>query len=210
MEKVFLKVDLPEGGGSGARTKGRPKPVKINPPKGTFEVEKEWLAKKIEKHGNGHEVILDVLGEAVTKLKKEGLKGDFYTGSVVDGMVALLKEVLNKMKIMRVEPPKIDVPPRGHLKEKDIRQGPGKKSPDYAGRGDITINTDAEAEKVYDKMLEMIETVNDFIEPDQVNVPPEDPKRMKPGQFYLPAGLMNYYMPKKSARALRTWPMVPL
>ena len=46
------------------------------------------MAKKIEKHNNGHEVILDVLGEAITKLKKERMKGEFYIGSVVDGMVA--------------------------------------------------------------------------------------------------------------------------
>ena len=197
MEKIFTKVDLPEGGGSGARTKGRPKPKKIDPPKGTYEIQKEWLAKKIEKHGNGHEVILDVLGEAVTKLKKEKMLGNFYTGSVVDGMVALLKEVLNKMKMLKVEPPKIDVPPRGPLQEKDVAQKPGKKAPDYAGRADITINSDKEAEKVYDKMIDMIETVNDFIEPDEVNVPPQDPKRMKPGQWYLPYGLINFYQPAK-------------
>lgn len=206
MEKIFQKeFELPEGGGGGAKSKGRQKAVGIDPPKGTYEIEKEWLAKKIEKFNNGHEVILDVLGEALTKLKKEKLKGNFYTGSVVDGMVSLLKEVLNKMKMLKVDTP-----------VSQVRTPPGKPKitdkgrptiTEFAGRPDITISTEKDAIKIYDKMIDMIETVNDFIEPDVVNVPPEDPKRMKPGKWYLPYGLMKFfgapkYEEKKSAQAL--------
>ena len=208
MEKIFQKeYELPEGGGGGgAKSKNRPKVMGIDPPKGTYEIEKEWLAKKIEKHSNGHEVILDVLGEAIAKLKKERLKGNFYTGSVVDGMVSLLKEVLNKMKMLKVDTP-----------VSQVRTPPGKPKitdkgrptiTEFSGRPDITISTDKDAVKVYEKMIDMIDTVNDFIEPDVVNVPPDDPKRMKPGKWYLPYGLMNYFnVPKyeekkSSAQAL--------
>jgi hypothetical protein len=186
MAKIFKKEyktkgDVPEG--IGGRAKGRPKPKKIDPPKGTFEVEKEWLVKKIEKHPNGHEVIMEVLDEAVTKLKKERLKeDDFYIGKVIDGMVSLLKEVLNKMKIIRVGRPET------------AQRVPMKGAPEFAGRPDITIQTDKDADGLFDKLREMIDTVNDFVEPDEVNMPPHDLSKVRrTDQFYLPSGLMSYY-----------------
>lgn len=208
MNQIFQKEirTKPETAGAGARSKGRAKPVKINPPKGTFEVEKEWLANKIERKRSGEEVILDVLGEAITKLKKEKFKGNFYIGSVVSGMVALLKEVINKMKILKVDTPKLDVPPKGPLTEKDIKEketGRGKPS-EFSGRADLTIMSDKDAEEIQDKMVDMIETVNDFIGPEEFNIPdlkyvhPE--KGQKRAPTFLPPGLVNYF--RKSARAL--------
>ena len=199
MAKLFKKEyrtkgDVPEG--AGGHVKGRPKPTKIDPPKGTFEIEKEWLVKKIEKHPNGHEVIMDVLDEAMTKLKKERLKGDdFYIGKVVDGMVSLLKEILNKMKIIRVGRPESGqrLPP-GKPAAPDLKGKPGGKQ--FSGRPDITIQTDKDAEKLFDKLIEMIETVNDYTEPDVVSVPNlkyVPPDRGKADQSYIPAGLMSFF-----------------
>ena len=174
--------DRKEGGGGGS-SKGRSKPIKNNPPKITYEKKKEELLKHYRKSSNGHTVIMNILNDYLLHLKKQLKGGDqFYTGKVVDYMINMLKSAMSEMAFITVGPPWT----QGKL--------PIKGSPASTGHPDIMIQTDKDAEDVYNKMKQMMRAINDFTAPDMAPIPGKKltDAKGKEREFF-PSGLMRWY-----------------
>jgi len=172
------------GKGSGPRTKGRKKAIKPPPPNITLETIKDRIVQMFDKPAE--HIVLSVMAFYVKRIKDsmKALKDGEYidAGDVIDGLISLLKQLQFNITNLKVEPSAsaFRVPPKG--------------APQFSGKPDIAINSSSEAKKVFDKIMGIYKTINKYIAPDQVGMPPADLSNIrKPIKKYLPIGLTNWY-----------------
>ena len=167
-----------DGGGGGGSGRSHPKEPKTPPPRLVPEQILSGLASKLKGGDNPKEIVLWEMGnyvvkvrDAVEEIKKNG--GWMDPADVVDVLVHILKDLAGQVKNLRVEPPKWGAPKV--LKSRDVT--------------DIPINSFAEAERIYDKIVKLFQVINHYIKPDEVGVPPEKLSEMRKLFPMLPEGL---------------------
>ena len=187
MKNLFYEVGK-GGGGGGGKSKGRAKPVKLNPPNVMKEESKDELIRVLEKESPVKVVTDHFLlpyATAVRKSLKEaekGLKNEEYLDidSVVDGFIDHLKKQWNQV-VMNI---KIDSPilnPKGSLPDIRITKDP-RTDPKGA------LKEIQDWRKTFEALRHQ---VNVFIYPDSIGVPPKNLSGISKDRKYFPSRLLE-------------------
>jgi len=172
------------GGGGGARSKGRKKVVKPPVASATVETLKDDFVKMFKRY-SGDRVVLTVMAQYVKRLRGviSNLKEDEYidVDAVIEEFISLLKGMQFLITTLKVEPSATAwrLPPKG--------------APQFSGKPDIEINSSLEAKETFNKIMDIYKTINKYIAPDQVGIPPADISQIRKVRKYLPSGLVNWY-----------------
>lgn len=186
MEEKYDFFTDPSGtsGGGGGKAKGRKKPVKPPVPSGALETLKDDFVKMFKRY-DAQRLVLTILAQYAKRLRGviKNLKEDEYldVDDVIDGFVSLLKSLQFLISTLNVSPSQTAwrLPPKG--------------APRFTGKPDIEINTFKEAKEVFDKIINIYKTINKYIAPDTVGIPPKDISKLRKPKKYLPSGLMDWY-----------------
>ena len=123
------------GGGSGGKSKHRPKAPKVSPPSAVYEIYKDRIAHMI-KTMSGRKIVQTLMAEYVSRLRKQMMAmGDeefLDPADVIDGFVSLLKGFYYMILKLNVQPPgQFKIPGGGRdvqptLKPSKKAEGPPK------------------------------------------------------------------------------------
>jgi len=212
--------DTPHGGGGG-KSKGRSKPVRPNPPEGTWQALKNEVLRMF-KTQSAQDIVHYIMQAHLDRIKNQAAQlkeGEYLsTDSVVDSLVSLLKNLYQNIQRLRIQPSetvfmkpsvvhtteaadKTISDPHTTYKQRSMPSGPSTVS----GKPDISIDSVKEAMDVYEKIIKIYKVINFYIAPDKVGVPPEDIRRLqKPTARFLPFNLLGHIEDLKKKEQIKT------
>ena len=187
IKNLFYEVGK-GGGGGGGKSKGRSKPVKLNPPNVMKEESKDELIRVLEKESPVKVVTDHFLlpyATAVRKSLKEaekGFKNEEYLDidSVVDGFIDHLKKQWNQSVMsLKVDSPILN--PKGSLPDIRITKDP-RTDPKGA------LKEVQDWRKIFEGLRHQI---NVLIYPDTIGVPPKNLSGISKDRKYFPSRLLE-------------------
>jgi DNA-directed RNA polymerase specialized sigma24 family protein len=181
-------LEAPEHGeGSGkSKRKMRHKVIKPAPPVGTWEVLKDQVVKLL-RHEAPRRVVTTVMAIYAHRLKDafKNRKEDeeISLEGAIDGFVTILKELQKTIVNLKVAPSTtaMKYPPPG--------------APKFTGAPDIPVDNYKECVELFEKIKAVYDTINYYIAPDVVGMPPErlrDLPRKETAKKYLPDHLAEW------------------
>jgi hypothetical protein len=198
--ELFNDVPMGMGGSEKAKGRSRKKVIKPPPPNAVFEEMKDQIVGLI-KTQPATKIVQMVLATYTHRLKTflNTIKDEEFINvdDVVDGYVALLKNLYFQILKLNVEPSGKTL----NLVKMKTPKGPEeskleRRAVTFTGTPDIAIDTSKEAEELFDKLVWIYKTINHYIAPDTVGIPPESLENLTKkgiGKRYMPVGLMEWW-----------------